>query len=333
MREDSMDTEVTLPEQVIPERRIPLPRHISREAQDFLNSPLFKSAIQYPALEDLDGWRRYIALNEEGMVQALRARTANLRFDCTTHALSSASLYDVVAEEADPAAADRAVLYIHGGAYIVGGGEAAKLAAAQIACASGIRNVSLDYRMPPDHPYPAALEDAVEAYRWMLARYEPGKIAFYGGSAGANLALICLLKARDMGLPMPGALALHSPFSDMTQTGDSFYTNAGVDPILKERSEDLVTLFARGHDLSDPLISPAFADYAGFPPTILTTGTRDLLLSSTVLVHRAMRRAGVRADLHVWEAMPHGMPHEAPEAREMLEEQIAFLRQAIGLPA
>lgn len=319
--------------QVIPERHIPTPARISPEAQAFLNNPLFKTDMSYPPLADVEGWRRYAKASNDGMILALKARTSQYRYTSSTHSLPAATLYEVAPEKPYAAASNAAVLYIHGGAYIVGGGEAAMLAAAQIACESGVRNYSLDYRMPPDHPYPAALDDAVEAYRWMLERYAPQKIVLYGGSAGANLSLICLLKARELGMPMPAGIVLHSPFSDMTQSGDTFYTNAGVDPVLKQRSEDLVAIFANGHDLTDPLISPAFADFTGFPPTILTSGTRDLLLSSTVLVHRAMRRAGVRAELHVWEAMPHGLAHEAPEAKELLGEHIAFLRAALGLTA
>lgn len=328
-----MSDEKEAPKLTVGERQIPTPRHVSREAQDFLNSPMFKLDIVYPALGDDEGWRSYADRSNQGMIQALRARTAQYRYETQTHALDASTLYEITPEVQAPATDDHAILYIHGGAYIVGGGEAAMLAAAQIAGESGIRTYSLDYRMPPDHPYPAALDDAIEAYRWVLERHAPEKIAFYGGSAGANLALICLLKGREMGLPMPASLILHSPFSDMTQSGDTFYTNAGIDPVLKNRSEDLVALFANGHDLTDPLISPAFGDFSGFPPAILTSGTRDLLLSSTVLVHRAMRRAGVRAELHVWEAMPHGLAHEAPEAKELLQEHIGFLHREFGLTA
>jgi acetyl esterase/lipase len=180
--------------------------------------------------------------------------------------------------------------------------------------------------MPPDHPFPAPLDDAVEAYRWLLERYRPESIGVYGPSAGGNLAPAMILKARDLGLPLPGACAVHSPASDCTESGDSYETNAVIDIILQRRLPELMALYTDGHDPTDPLISPAFADYSrGFPPTLLTTGTRDLLLSSTVMLHRALRRGGVRAELHVWEAMTHAPFFNSPEERELLDETVRFL--------
>jgi acetyl esterase/lipase len=117
----------------------------------------------------------------------------------------------------------------------------------------------------------------------------------------------------------------------MTEAGDSYETNHTIDIVLKQRMPQLATLYAAGHDLRDPLLSPIFADYSpGFPPTILTTGTRDLLLSSTVLLHRAMRRGGVDAHLHVWEAMTHAPFFGAPEEAELYGETVNFMLAHLG---
>jgi acetyl esterase/lipase len=313
-----------------PERWVPVPTTISPQAQDFLRNPMFKMEVAYPALDDVEGWRNYAAMANAGLTQSLRARCQEFPAETTTHSLSASQLYEVAPAQIDKD--DRAILYIHGGAFIVGGGEAARLAAMQIAGMSKIRAFSIDYRMPPDHPYPTPLDDTFEAYRWLLDRYKPENIAFYGGSAGANLAVACALKARDEGLPLPGACILHSPGVDLTQSGDSFVTNTGLDVVLKRPSIELMALYAGGHDLRDPLLSPVFADFSkGFPPTIMTSGTRDLLLSPTVMLHRALRRAGIRAELHVWEAMTHGLFHNAPEAQELLAEHIRFMREALKL--
>ncbi len=229
-------------------------------------------------------------------------------------------------------AEDRAVLYIHGGAFIVGGGEAAMLAAMQIADMAGLWTASVDYRMPPDHPFPAGLDDCVEAFQLLLKRFKPEHIAVYGGSAGANLAVTTILKARDIGLPLPAACILHSPVSDLRQLGDTFTTNAEIDVVLKRGSDWMPALYSGWHDLLDPLVSPLFADFTkGFPPTVLTSGTRDLLLSDTVRLHRTLRNARVRAELHVWEAMCRGLAHSAPEAHELLGEQLAFMAQALKI--
>jgi monoterpene epsilon-lactone hydrolase len=133
-----------------------------------------------------------------------------------------------------------------------------------------------------------------------------------------------------MGLPLPGACVLHSPEADLTESGDSFETNKGVDAILG-RLTNSIALYANGHDLRDPYLSPLFGDFSkGFPPTRLASGTRDLFLSNTVLMHRAIRRANIIADLHVWEGMSHGgFFGMAPEDHEVLAEQVRFIRQQL----
>lgn len=312
------------------ERVIPLPATISDEARAFLSNPLFSQEPEVPALDDLEGWRRHCAESNARMTAMMKMQRAGIAFDSSIIRLSHADVYDI--RPATLAAEDRAVLYIHGGAFIVGGGEAAGLAAAQIADMAGLRTWSVDYRMPPDHPFPAGLDDCVEAYALLLQSYAPERIAIYGGSAGANLAVTTILKARDLGMPMPAACVLHSPVTDLRQIGDTFTTNTELDAILKRPGEWMPALYSGGHDLTDPLLSPALADFTkGFPPTVLTSGTRDLLLSDTVRLHRALRKAGVRAELHVWEAMCHGMAHTAPEAQELLGEHLSFMRKVLGM--
>lgn len=147
---------------------------------------------------------------------------------------------------------------------------------------------------------------------------------------GGGLAAACILKARDTGLPMPAACVLHSPQADLTESGDSSETNAMMDTVLK-RLTRTIALYADGHDLKDPYLSPIFADFAkGFPPTLLSSGTRDLFLSNTVLMHRALRRAGIEAELHVFEAMSHaGFFGRAPEDRELVAEQVRFINEHV----
>lgn len=314
----------------LPARDIPLPATISEQARAFLSNPMFSQEPEMPALDDIDGWRRHCAQSNERMVAMMRMQRAGIAFTHKVHRLSNCDLYEI--EPQSLPADDRAILYIHGGAFIVGGGEAALLAAVQIADMARLRTFSVDYRMPPDHPFPAGLEDCVEAWRMVLEQFEAGKVAFYGGSAGANLVCTSTLKARDTGLPMPAACVLHSPGSDLRQIGDTYTTNTDLDVVLKRPADWLPALYAGGHDLTDPYVSPALADFSkGFPPTVLTSGTRDLLLSDTVRLHRALRKAGVRAELHIWEAMCHGLTHDAPEAQELLGEHIAFLHEALGL--
>ena len=152
-----------------------------------------------------------------------------------------------------------------------------------------------------------------------------GDIVVGGGSAGGNLAAALLVRAKDEGLPMPAALVLITPEVDLTESGDSFRTNLGVDNVLGPLTE-LNLLYANGHDLAHPYLSPLFADVTGFPPTFVQAGTRDLFLSNAVRMHRKLRAAGVDAELHVFEAMPHGgFGGLAPEDFEVKAELRRFL--------
>lgn len=246
--------------------------------------------------------------------------------------LSNCTLYEVTPGSLEEAGEDKALLHIHGGAFIVGGGLSSAHSAQTYASLTGIRSFSVDYRTPPDHPFPAGLDDCLETYRFLLDRYQPSKIAFEGSSAGANLVAALILKARDEGLPLPGACALHTAAVDLTHSGDTFATNAVIDIVLRQVQPETMLLYAGGHDLADPYLSPVFGDFTkGFPPTILVSGTRDMLLSPTVMMHRALRRAGIDAELHVFEAMPHGgLSGSAPEDRELQAEIARFLRAKLG---
>jgi acetyl esterase/lipase len=191
---------------------------------------------------------------------------------------------------------------------------------------------AVDYRMPPDHPHPAPLDDCVTAYRALLEVREPHEVVVGGASAGGNLAAALILRARDEGLPLPAAAVLITPELDLTESGDSFRTNLGVDTVLARSLMPANLLYASGHDLADPYLSPLFGDFTkGFPPTLLACGTRDLFLSNTVRMHRALRAAGVSAELHVQEAAPHGgFFGAAPEDDELDREVRRFVAEQWG---
>ena len=192
---------------------------------------------------------------------------------------------------------------------------------------SRVRTWAVDYRMPPDHPYPEPLDDCVTAYRALLRDHRPDEIIVRGGSAGGNLAAALILRARDEGLALPAASVLMTPEVDLTESGDSFHTNLGLDNVLTESLMPANLLYAGKHDLTDPYLSPLFADFSkGFPPSMLTTGTRDLFLSNTVRLHRALRSAGVPADLHVIDGAGHaGFFSQAPEDEELDREIRTFI--------
>jgi monoterpene epsilon-lactone hydrolase len=312
------------PRLMVPARAIPVPKTISLEAQKSL-------AAAVPRTEAVSWTRETIALTNRLLAERCAALPELFPADITTHKLSAAALYEITPKTGPKINEARAVLYVHGGAYLVGGGLLAAHMALPVAAMAACKVYSIDYRMPPEHPFPAALDDALEAYRYVLQRFKPQNVAVYGGSAGGGLAAALILKARDAGLPLPGAAVLVTPESDLTESGDTFETNAIIDVVLQQRLTDSIALYANGQDLKDPYLSPVFGDFSkGFPPTILISGTRDLFLSNTVILHRALRRAGVAAELHVFEAMPHGGFHGAPEDAESLGEQIRFMGEHLG---
>lgn len=232
---------------------------------------------------------------------------------------------------ARPPHQDHVFLYIHGGAYVFGGGDAAVAEAAVISAFAGIRSVAVDYRMPPDHPFPAAVDDVVAVYRELLKDHAPGQIAIGGTSAGGGLSLAAIHQFKALELPVPGAVYLGTPWADLTDTSDSLHTLEGIDRILVTYDGMLASaakLYAAGTPLTDPLISPVYGDFTGFPPTYLVTGTRDMLLSDTARVHRKLKAAGVVADLNVYEGLSHAeymMLVGSPENLQTYGELAQFL--------
>jgi acetyl esterase/lipase len=308
----------------VPARDVPIPRSVSGEAQAVLAMPPMESP-EYPPLDDLDAWRAMIAEYGQTVGAMVGARVADAPVDTVTREIDGVPVYDITPHALVPGD-DRVYLDIHGGAFIHGAGESCRAMGTGAAIRCNARVWAVDYRMPPDHPFPAGLDDVLTAYRALLDNHPPEDIAIGGSSAGGNLAAAVTLRARDVGLPLPAAAVLMTPVSDLTESSDSLHTNLGLDPLLNRRGGPAFQLYAGGHDLTDPYVSPVFGDFSkGFPPTILTTGTRDLLLSDTVRLHRALRGAGIHAELHVTEAGGHGgFFGMAPEDQAILDEVRAF---------
>ena len=292
----------------LPARDIPIPAHLSVAARAYLK-PLSVSTV-YPPMTDKAAWRAYIAASEAQILPLLRHISAEHEAGAKVQERTAGSvgIFDITPPTVSPDS-QGVILELHGGGLITCTGELCRLMGVGLAARLQQRVWAVDYRTPPDHPYPAALDDCLEAYRALLRERPAGQIVVSGGSAGGNLAAALVLRARDEGLPLPAGVILSTPEIDLTESGDSFHTNNGVDPGLHSLMP-VNLLYADGHDLQHPYLSPLFADFGkGFPPTILTTGTRDLYLSNTVRMHRALRDAGVTAELHVLEAGAHtGFP-------------------------
>ena len=231
---------------------------------------------------------------------------------------------------------NRLLVHVHGGGYVFAPREAALPEAILLAGFGGFRVISVDYRMPPDFPYPAAMDDAMAVWKEAVKMADPRNMAIFGTSTGGGMTLAMVLRARDEGLPLPAAIAPGTPWSDLTKTGDTYETNEWVDNVLVTWDGWLgraAKLYANGHDLKDPQLSPIYGDFHGFPPTILTSGTRDLFLSNTVRTHRKLRQAGVVADLNVYEGQSHGQygaDVNAPETKEAFTDIAVFFDKYLG---
>jgi monoterpene epsilon-lactone hydrolase len=210
----------------------------------------------------------------------------------------------VTPDDADPEAV---LLYLHGGGYVIGSVASHRKLVGHLCKAAGCRGISVDYRLAPEHPHPAAVEDSTTAYRWLLAQgVEPGRIAIAGDSAGGGLTLTTLLSLRDAGTPLPAAAVPLSPWTDMEGTGESMTSRAVHDPLVADAGlKAMADLFLSGKDARDPLASPLHADPTGLPPLLIQVGDHEVLLDDSVRFAARAEKAGVDVTLEIWPEMIH----------------------------
>jgi monoterpene epsilon-lactone hydrolase len=318
----------------VPARTIPIPDTVSPQMQAIIAQPYNPSWNVVP--KTADEWKAIVAKNAAATIATLPAIRAALHVTVEPSVIAGVKAYIVTPDIIPPANRNRLLVHVHGGAYVLSPGEAATKEAIELAGFGHFKVISVDYRMPPDFPYPAALDDAMAVYRAALKMARPQNIGIFGTSTGGGMTLAMVLRAKLDKLPLPGAIAPGTPWSDMTKTGDSFYANEMVDNVLVSDDGFLhaaALLYANGHDLKDPLLSPVYGDMHGFPPTILTTGTRDLFLSNTVRVHRKLRQAGVEAVLQVFEGESHAQYYRditSPETVDYNTEVARFFDKHLG---
>jgi epsilon-lactone hydrolase len=232
--------------------------------------------------------------------------------------------------------ADTVVLYLHGGGYVIGSPRSHRHLAAAIARAAGARALVLDYRLAPEHPFPAALEDAIAAYQWLLREgIAPGRIVVAGDSAGGGLTVAALLALRDRGLPQAAGGVCISPWVDLTCSGKSYVTKAASDPIV---THDIITTLAeayvgKGGDRTAPLASPVYADLRNLPPLLVQVGSEEMLLDDALGLGTRARAAGVDATVEEWPAMIHVWHWFLPmldEAEQAIAVIGKFVRSRVG---
>lgn len=224
----------------------------------------------------------------------------------------------------------RTILYFHGGGYASGSPDSVRDLVWRLSAAARARVLVLDYRLAPEHPFPAAIEDGTSAYRHLLSTgVAPASIAFAGDSAGGGLALGTLVRLRDEGAPMPAAVCAFSPWTDLAITGASAETNRDADPMVRVEAIRVGVLWYLGSTpADDPCASPLYADVRGLPPALLHVGSTEVLLDDSVRLAERMRAANVDVTLKIWPDMPHvfhGFALFLPEAREAIAEAGQFI--------
>jgi epsilon-lactone hydrolase len=318
----------------VPSRLLPVPDTVSPQMQALIARPFDPRFNLTP--ETTAEWRTRVDEAARATVARLPKLREALGVSVEPATIAGVKVFIVTPKSLAPGNRERLLVHLHGGVRVYNPGEAGTLEAIQMAGFGGFKVISVDYRMPPEFPFPAALDDAFAVYRDMLKTTKAENIGIFGTSAGGSLTLTTLLRAKKEQLPMPGAIAPATPTVDLTKTGDTLFTNAMVDNVIGTQDGFIratALLYANGRDLKDPLLSPIYGDVQGFPPAILTSGTRDLYLSNTVRMHRKLRAAGVEAILQVWEGQSHAQylfDITAPETKEYYDEVARFFDLHLG---
>lgn len=301
---------------------------VSQEIQPLVSGQPFHYWNEHPKTSE--AWKQWVNQLANDTIKKLPALREQMHVSVESTKLAGVPSFIMTPQQIAANNAHRALLHLHGGGYVLNPGEAGTDEAIMMAGYGKIKVVSIDYRMPPDHPFPAAIDDVLAAYQALLKTYPAKNIGVFGTSTGGGMTLALMLKIKENNLPMPAAIVVGTPWTDLTKTGDSYFTHEGIDNVLVSYDGwlgDAAKLYANGHDLKDPLLSPIYGDVAGFPPTLLVTGTRDLFLSNTIRMHLKLRDAGNIADLIVLEGLSHAqylMIPDSPEAKRYFNTSAAF---------
>jgi epsilon-lactone hydrolase len=318
----------------VPAKSIPVPDTVSPQMAKIIGMPLRSGWNILPKTGE--EWIPIVEATAAATKKNLPAMQERLHVKVEKTTIDGVRAFIVTPVTILPQNQNRVLLHMHGGCYVLNPGEAALPEALFMAGFGGFKVISVDYRMPPEAYFPAALDDGMTVYKSIIKTTAPTNVAVFGSSAGGALTLEMILKAKQEGLPLPGAIAPGTPMSDVTKVGDTFMTNAKLDNVLVSPDgfcDAGTVVYANGHDLKDPLLSPIYGDMKDFPPTILTSGTRDLLLSNTVRVHRKLRAERVEAQLQVFEAQSHAQYYRddtSPEAKDAFQEIALFFDKHLG---
>lgn len=295
-------------------RVVPLPKTISSEAREYLTQPVYHPGPKATIAE------------KRAATDAMQAHDAAANRAIYPVNIGSATFAGVpvrIITPADPIPhekADRVLINLHGGGFTTDSGSLTE--SIPIAHLTKTKVVAVLYRLAPEHPFPAAVDDSVAVYKELLRAYKPQHIAIYGASAGGILTAEVAVKIKTLGLPMPGALGIFTGSGDFSMLGDTqaIFSVVGLAGNLTppQHGQQWISDYVGATDPRNPILSPIYSDLHGMPPTLFLSSTRDMMLSGTTILHRAFLRAGNDAQLIVFEALPHGFWYEAnlPESKE-----------------
>lgn len=309
-------------------RVIPLPKTISPEARDYLSHPVSHPG-PHATLAEIRAATDAMQAHDSALNRALYP----VNIESSTIAGVPVRVITPV-DPIPPEKTDRVLINLHGGGFTTDSGSLTE--SIPIAHLARTKVVAVLYRLAPEHPFPAAVDDSVAVYKELLRTYKPQHIGIYGASAGGILTGEVAVKIKQLGLPMPGALGIFTGSGDFSKLGDtqSLYSVTGLAGRMSAPKEGVqwISPYVGSTDPKDPVLSPLYADLKGMPPTLFLTSTRDMMLSGTTILHRAFLRAGDDAQLVVFEALPHGFWYEAglPESREADELIARFFDMHLG---
>ena len=321
----------------VPGRSIPVPQEtgLSPAAQALVAAP-YRGPAWDANPPDAEAWRVLVKKLADAALPGLAKARETLGVSMEQQTIGGVNCYVFTPKSMPEGHRNQVIVNPHGGGYVYGPGVAGTAEAALMSGLGGYKVIEIDYRMPPDAPYPAAMDDAMAVYKEVLKTTDHTRIGIVGTSTGGGMTLAMILRAKTEGVPLPAAIAPGTPWSDLTETGDSYKTNEWLDSVLVSYSgylDHAAKLYANGHDMADPQLSPINGDFHGFPPAILTSGTRDLFLSNTVRTHRKLREAGVPAQLEVFEGWSHAQylfDATAPETKVAFGEIAGFFDQYLA---
>ncbi|MBW2248406.1 MAG: alpha/beta hydrolase fold domain-containing protein [Deltaproteobacteria bacterium] len=283
-------------------------------------------------------WEAWVKEGNVPSAAAARALAEALSVTIEEDMIADVNVHHVTPAETAEEHEKHLFVYIHGGAWVRNGGVAGTLEPVLIAAHLKMPVISIDYRMPPEHPAPAAIDDVVAIWKELLKTRSSTSMTMGGTSGGGNITLAAVHRFKDLQLALPGALYIGTPCVDIDTIGDSRFINEGIDRNLiswEGIPREAGVMYAGDYDHKHPYISPIYGNFDNFPPSYLISGMRDLLLSDTVRAHRKLRRAGVEADLHIYEGQSHGdyiVFWNAPESAEHYSELKAFVLKHLASP-